>query len=102
MAHEKIIIEVAYATPEKQSIIKIAVSAGCTVQTAINQSGILTIFPEIDLTQQKVGIFSKACALTDVVRKGDRIEIYRPLTIEPKEARRAKAKLQKKLQHKTS
>ena len=92
MAVEKILIEVAYAEPQQQSIIKVAVSEGCTVEAAIHQSGMLVIFPHIDLVKQKVGIFSKGCQLTDAVRAGDRIEIYRPLTIDPKEARRAKEK----------
>lgn len=93
MAIEKIMIEVAYAEPQKQSIIKMAVSEGCTVEAAIHQSGVLIIFPQIDLVNQKVGIFSKACQLSDVVCAGDRIEIYRALTIDPKEARRAKEKV---------
>lgn len=92
MAADKILIEVAYAEPHKQSILKVEVEKGSTVQTAINQSGILTLFPQINLAKQKVGIFSKTCELSDAVQQGDRIEIYRPLTIDPKEARRAKAK----------
>lgn len=87
-----IAVEVAYATPLSQRILSIQVPAACTVLEAITQSGMLTIFPEIDLGQQKVGIFSKACALTDTLSAGDRIEIYRPLKIDPKDARRAKAK----------
>lgn len=85
-------IEVAYATPERQEIKALTVPAGTSIQAAIQQSGILASFPEIDLTKQSVGVFSKKRELTDIVHEGERIEIYRPLTIDPKEARRAKAK----------
>ncbi len=85
-------IEVCYALPNHQQIIALEVEQGTTILEAIQQSGVLTQFPDIDLTKQKVGVFSKARALTDRVEQGDRIEIYRPLTIDPKEARRAKAK----------
>lgn len=91
----KVMVEVAYAEPTLQRIISVEVIPGSTVEAAILQSGILSLFPQIDLTKQKVGIFSKACKLTDLVKEGDRIEIYRPLTIDPKEARRAKAKKRK-------
>lgn len=92
MAISKIDIEVAYASPSRQLIIPLAVEAGCTIEAAIIASGILTQFPEIDLKSQKVGVFSKPRKLTDEIFAGERIEIYRPLTIDPKEARRAKAK----------
>lgn len=85
-------IEVAYATPEKQRIIELVVEAGCTIEEAIKQSGMLVLFPEIELTKQRVGVFSQSRKLTDKVSEGDRIEIYRPLAIDPKEARRARAK----------
>lgn len=87
----KINIEIAYATPEKQKIISLEVAENTTIETAIDRSGILELFPEIDLMRQKVGVFSKIKKLTDLVQDGDRIEIYRPLTIDPKEARRKKA-----------
>ncbi|TAK76445.1 MAG: RnfH family protein [Gammaproteobacteria bacterium] len=85
-------VEVAYAGRDRQEILAVEVKEGSTIETAIQQSGILALFPEIDLAKQKVGVFSKQKDLTDIVREGDRIEIYRPLIIDPKEARRAKAK----------
>ncbi len=88
----KITIEVAYATPEQQRIIELQITADSTIETAIRQSGILQQFPEIDLTKQQVGIFSQSRKLSDKINEGDRIEIYRPLAIDPKEARRARAK----------
>ncbi len=85
-------VEVAYAKPDEQRISVVQVEKGSTIEVAIRSSGILTIFPEIDLSKQKVGVFSKVRKLTDIVSAGDRIEIYRPLLIDPKEARRKRAK----------
>jgi putative ubiquitin-RnfH superfamily antitoxin RatB of RatAB toxin-antitoxin module len=85
-------IEVAYATPAKQTIIKLSVELGATIETAIERSGILELYPEIDLQQQKVGVFSKIRQLKESIQDGERIEIYRPLTIDPKDARRKRAK----------
>ena len=84
-------IEIVYAKPDKQRLISIAVSENCTVLNAIEQSGILTEFPEIDLNNAKVGIFSTPCSLEKIVENGDRIEIYRPLLSDPKDARRQRA-----------
>ena len=92
----KIDIEVAYAKAGSQKVIRLTVAPGTTVASAIQQSGILTLYPEIDLARQKVGVFSKSRELADLVAAGDRIEIYRPLIIDPKEARRAKARKAKK------
>jgi len=93
MAMNKLLpIEVSYAAKEKQKIIALIVEEGATIEAAILASGILDLFPEIELTQQKVGVFSKLRQLSDEVKAGDRIEIYRPLIIDPKEARRLKAK----------
>jgi putative ubiquitin-RnfH superfamily antitoxin RatB of RatAB toxin-antitoxin module len=88
---EQFVVEVAYAMPDQQTIIPVTVEEGCTIETAIDRSGILERYPEIDLSQQKVGIFSKMRALSDVVSSGDRIEIYRGLTLDPKESRRKRA-----------
>jgi len=92
MPNKMIVVEVVYADVRQQRLICIEIEAGSTIEAAIQHSGILQIFPEIDLTRQKVGIFGKARPLTELVAHGDRIEIYRPLIIDPKEARRAKAK----------
>lgn len=87
-----IAIEVAYGLPDKQYLIALQVAEGTTVLEAIKQSGLLIECPTINLGKQRVGIFSRFVELGDVVKSGDRIEIYRPLIIDPKEARRAKAK----------
>lgn len=88
-------VEVAYATPDQQVIIQVEVESGSTLQAAIQQSGVLTRFPEIDLAKQRVGLFGKLHALSDFIKEGDRIEIYRPLIVDPKEARRAKGRVRK-------
>lgn len=88
---KKIQIEVAYARPDRQKIISLEVDEECTVELAIKSSGILNVFPEIDLSQQAVGIFGERKKLSDRVSEGDRIEIYRALLIDPKEARRKRA-----------
>ncbi len=88
---KKISVELAYALPDVQALLKIDIQTGSTVQQAIEQSGILRQFPQIDITQDKVGIFSKVCKLDRVLSQGDRIEIYRPLLIDPKQRRREKA-----------
>jgi uncharacterized protein len=88
MVMKMIRVEVAYALPDKQKILSLEVEEGSSIQSVIERSGILILFPEIDLSTQKVGVFSKAKELTDSVNEGDRIEIYRPLLINPKEARR--------------
>ncbi|MGZ8241580.1 MAG: RnfH family protein [Methylobacter sp.] len=86
-----IIVEVAYAKPEEHVIIALKVPEGSTIETAIKNSGLLTRFSEIDLSEAKVGIFGRACKLDQTVRQADRIEIYRPLIHDPKEARRQRA-----------
>jgi putative ubiquitin-RnfH superfamily antitoxin RatB of RatAB toxin-antitoxin module len=85
-------VEVAYATPDKQVILEVDVLPNSTIEDAIQASQILQQFPEIDLATAQVGIFSKRAELTDRLQPRDRVEIYRSLTIDPKEARRLRVK----------
>lgn len=85
-------VEIAYALPEEQVILKLDVPAGTRLQAAIEQSGILQRFPQIDLQRDRVGIYSRIASLDEVAAPGDRIEIYRPLIADPKEVRRQRAK----------
>lgn len=86
-------VMVAYAaSAEEQVELSVEVPVGATLREAIHLSGVLTRYPEIDLEKSAVGVFSKRAKLDDVVNAGDRIEIYRPLLIDPKEARRAREK----------
>ena len=88
---EQIMIEVAFALPEKQLIIPVRVNKDCTVQEAIKESGIESKFDEIDLSVNTVGIFGKLTTLDAKLRDRDRVEIYRPLIADPKEIRRKRA-----------
>lgn len=77
-------IGIAYALPQRQFWVNVELPDGATIQDAIERSGILKQFPEINLEQQKVGIFSKISKLDTVLNEGDRVEIYRPITCDPK------------------
>ncbi len=81
-------VGVVYAVPNRQSWLTIDVPEGATVQQVIAKSGILHQYPEIDLETQKVGIFGKATTLDAIVEEGARIEIYRPITCDPKTVKR--------------
>lgn len=85
---EMINVEVAYAREDKQVILALDVEEGTTVEQAIQQSGVLEQFPEIDLSKNKIGIFAKLCKKDASLKSGDRVEIYRPLIADPKEVRR--------------
>jgi uncharacterized protein len=89
-------IEVVYALPERQIIHELSVAPGTTVEQAVKLSEIRRVFPEIDLSQNKLGIFGKLAKPDKVLRDGDRVEIYRPLVLDPKDRRRERARLQAK------
>ena len=81
-------VGIAYANKKKQVWLKLEVPDGSTVRQAIEHSGLLKQFPEIDLEVQKVGIFGKLTKLDDVIEEGSRIEIYRPITADPETVER--------------
>lgn len=91
METENISIEVVYALAPKQQLVCLEVQAGTTVAQAIELSGLKNKFPDMDIDPKRVGIFSVKTALDTVLRAGDRVEIYRPLVIDPKESRRKRA-----------
>ncbi|MEI8633247.1 RnfH family protein [Vibrio sp. PP-XX7] len=78
-------VSVVYARPEEQIWLPVDVDAQATVLTAIHQSNILSMFPDITLNTQKVGVFGKITALDAPLQEGDRVEIYRPITWQPEE-----------------
>ena len=88
---DKITIEVVYGVPHKQKILTLLLAAGITVEQAVIESGIIDLFPEIDLTINKVGVWNRAVKLTDTVNDLDRIEVYRPLIADPKDVRKRRA-----------
>ena len=88
---EMLTIEVIYALPTKQHLASLQLPAGSTVRQAIEASGLLQKYPEIDLAKNKVGIFAKLSKLEATLRDHDRVEIYRPLLADPKEVRKQRA-----------
>ncbi len=92
------IVEVAYALSEKQSLVTLELEEGVTIKDAIEASGILEQYKEIDLSKDRVGIFSKFATLDTVLREKDRVEIYRPLIADPKKVRQERATKSKAMQ----
>lgn len=86
-------IEVAYARAELQTLVALQVPEGTSVRRAVELSGLLDLHPDIDLTQQAIGIFGRLCSLDDPVHDGDRVEVYRALPVDPKLRRRQRAAL---------
>lgn len=87
-------VEVAYARPERQKIVAVQVPYGTTVAEAVRLSGITELFPEIDPDTIDMGVFGKVVKNpgAQALREGDRVELYRPLLIDPKQARLNRAK----------
>ena len=83
-------VEIVYGVTGAK-VIRQEVPANATLKEAIEQSGILEMYPEINLDSNKIGIFGRKRELHAPVHAGDRIEIYQPLKVDPKEARRRRA-----------
>lgn len=88
---ELISVEVVYPLPQKQEIFSVNLPPGATVREAIESSGVLARYPEIDLAKSKLGVFAKLAKPDSVLRDRDRVEIYRPLIADPKEVRKQRA-----------
>ncbi|KVF77548.1 RnfH family protein [Burkholderia sp. FL-7-2-10-S1-D7] len=80
-------IEVCYALPDRQTLIAVSLPEGATARAAIDASGVLALHPEINLAQAKTGVFGKLAPLDAPLADHDRVEIYRPLIVDPKLAR---------------
>ena len=89
--NDQINIEVVYALPHEQTLLKVKVPQNSTVAEGVRLSGILDKYPDIDLTKNKLGIYGKLSKADAILRDKDRIEIYRPLIADPKEIRRQRA-----------
>lgn len=87
----EIAVTVAYGHPLFPVVLPLAVPQGTTAAGAIELSGLLCLHPEIDLTSHKIGIFSQVVSLDHLLQAGDRVEVYTPLTMDPKEARRLRS-----------
>lgn len=84
-------VEVVYALPRGEDCVVVTVPAGATLREVVVASGLLRRHPEIDLAKQKIGVYGKLRPADASAAEGDRIEIYRPLAADPKEARRRRA-----------
>lgn len=84
-------VYVSYATAQREFLRPLRVPQGTTIGQAVETSGVLAEFPEINLVTQPVGIYAKKKTLDTVLRERDRIEIYRPLIADPKDSRRKRA-----------
>ncbi len=89
-------IEVCYALPNEQALIAVELPEGATLQQALDASGILKRYPQIDLEKQKVGVFGKLKPLDTVLADHDRVEVYRPLIVDPKAARQRRVEKTRK------
>ena len=89
-------VEVVYPLPHEQKVFALELEQGATVEEAIKQSGILEIYAEIGLPQNRVGIYGELVDLNTVLQDHDRVEIYRPLEIDPKTARKLRAERTRK------
>jgi len=98
---EKILVEVAYGLPEQQFLLNLSVAKDCTAIEAVRLSGIFELCPELEVSLEtsletegnalKLGIFSQSCEHDRQLNAGDRVEIYRPLLMDPKESRKLRA-----------
>ncbi len=87
----KVVVQVVYALPGAQEVVEVELEEGATVEDAIDASGILARHPGIDLKTQPIGVWGRPVTLATGVRGRDRIEMYRALSADPKQARRRRA-----------
>ena len=91
-AERQLTVEVVYALPAEQVLLSVTLPFGSTVRDALERAGIHRHCPEIELSTCRVGIYGKACSRDNVLTDGDRVEIYRSLSAEPKQARHARVR----------
>ena len=87
----KVVVQVVYALPGAQEVVEVELEQGATVEAALDASGIAARHPEIDLKTQRIGVWGRPVTLAAEVRDRDRVEIYRALSADPKQARRRRA-----------
>ena len=92
----RLFVQVCYALANEQALVDVQLPAGATLAQAIEASGILQRFPQIDLATQKVGVFGKLKPLDTVLADHDRVEIYRPLLVDPKVSRQRRVEKTRK------
>jgi putative ubiquitin-RnfH superfamily antitoxin RatB of RatAB toxin-antitoxin module len=96
MARPELSVTVVYCAPGCEDVTEVTLPAAATVADAIAASGVLARRPEVAATPLEVGIWGRACALKQRLEDGDRVELYRPLTVDPKEARRVRAEVRRR------
>ena len=84
-------VQVVYASETRQEVVQVSLADGATIRDAVETSGLLQQFPEIDLNENRIGIWYRVMDPATPVQAGDRVEIYRPLKVDPKQARRKRA-----------
>jgi putative ubiquitin-RnfH superfamily antitoxin RatB of RatAB toxin-antitoxin module len=92
---ESLHVEVAFATPERQKLVALKVERGATVADAIRESGLQALFSQVDFNQLEAGIWGRVVERGAVLSEGDRVELYRPLARDPRDARRELARVQR-------
>ena len=85
-------VEVAWGTAERQTLIALHVEEGATVAQALQAAGVRREFHGLPLESMPVGVFGRPVERAEVLKPGDRVELYRPLAMDPKEARRRRAR----------
>lgn len=90
------IVTVVYASADARHVLHVELQSGATIEQAIDASGLLSLAPELHRGALDVGIWNRVARLDAVVRAGDRIEVYRPLTVDPKEARWIRADVRRR------
>ena len=85
---EPITVEVVYATADLQRVWAVSIATGATAEEAVRATDVATVFPEVDLEHLMLGIYGNRIETDQVLKSGDRVEIYRPLSTDPREARR--------------
>jgi putative ubiquitin-RnfH superfamily antitoxin RatB of RatAB toxin-antitoxin module len=96
MARPEVHVTVVCCAPGREDLTEVTLPAGATVADAIRASGVLGRRPEMAAAAPDVGIWGRACALAQRLEDGDRVELYRPLTVDPKEARRVRAEVRRR------
>jgi putative ubiquitin-RnfH superfamily antitoxin RatB of RatAB toxin-antitoxin module len=90
-AADKLTVEVVFALPDRQALVSVTLASGATVGDAIRQSGLPERFPDEQLDSLPTGVWGRPAERSQIVSDGDRVEIYRPLEMDPREARRQRA-----------
>ena len=92
---ERITVEVVFALPERQKLVTVELEQGASVADALEASGLYDAFKEVDFAAMQVGIWGRLVGREDLLADGDRVEVYRPLERDPREARRELASAQR-------